>query len=81
MIVAWPVTRRHEPSVCQASVPLSGCLPFGLAVLVEVREPVELGIAVGVILVHHVDLHLAELPRERDLAAGGRSCGGNSSTW
>ena len=28
--LAWPVTRDHEPSVCQASVPLSGCLPLGL---------------------------------------------------
>ncbi len=38
------------------------------AVRVEVREPVELRVAVGVVLVHHVDLHLAEAPREGDLA-------------
>ena len=67
MIVAWPVTRRHEPSVCQYSVPLSGCLPSGLPVGVEVRQPVELGEAVGVVHRHHVHLHLAELARERDL--------------
>jgi hypothetical protein len=30
IIVAWPVRSRHEPSVCQKSVPLSGCLPLGL---------------------------------------------------
>ena len=30
IIVAWPVRSRHEPSVCQCSVPLSGCLPVGL---------------------------------------------------
>ena len=38
-----------------------------LAVLVEVREPVELRVAVGVVLVHHVDLHFAEAPGEGDL--------------
>ena len=38
-----------------------------LAVRVEVREPVELRVAVGVVLVHHVDLHFAEAPREGDL--------------
>ena len=40
------------------------------AVLVQVREPVELREAVGVILVHDVDLHLAEAPGELDLSAG-----------
>ena len=39
-----------------------------LAVFVEVREPVELRVAVGVILVHHVDLHFAEAPGKGDLA-------------
>ena len=68
MIVACPVTRCHEPSVCQASVPLSGMLAVRLAVLVQVRQPVELGKAVGVILVHDVDLHFAEAAREGHLA-------------
>jgi hypothetical protein len=39
-----------------------------LAVLIEVGEPVELGVAVRVVLVHHVDLHLAESARKGDLA-------------
>ena len=42
------------------------------ALLVEVREAVELGIAVGVILVHDVDLQLAEAPAERHLARRGK---------
>ena len=41
----------------------------GLAVLVEIRKPVELGVAIGVILVHHVNLHFAEMPCKRDLRA------------
>ena len=47
--------------------PLVGVLAVGLAVGVEVGEPVQLGKAVGVVHRHHVHLHLAELARERDL--------------
>ena len=38
--------------------------------LVEVRETIQLRIAVGVVLAHDVDLHFAEVAREGDLSAG-----------
>jgi len=41
-----------------------------VAFLVEIGEPIQLRMAVGVILGHDVDLHLAEVPRESDLLAG-----------
>src|SRR5258706_9615068 len=40
------------------------------AVLVQVREAIELREPVGVILVHDMDLHLAEAPGELDLPGG-----------
>ena len=63
-MVAWPVRSRHEPSVCQCSVPLSGCLPVGL--------PSLSALGVLLVLVHHVDLNLAERAREGDLRGGGQ---------
>src|SRR4051794_16949069 len=48
---------------------LVGMMPAGPALPVEVGEAVELGIAVGVVLVHHVDLQLAEAAGELDLTA------------
>jgi hypothetical protein len=63
-----PVTRCHEPSVCQAIVPRSGCRPLGCRSR-RGCEPVELGEAVQVgIRFIIVDLDLAEAARERDLA-------------
>jgi len=41
---------------------------IGAPVLVEIRQPIEFGKAVGVILVHHMNLHFAEKTRQRDLA-------------
>ena len=52
--------------------PLVGMAPARLAVLIEVRQAVEFRMAVGVILVHHVDLQFAESPAKRHLAAGGK---------
>ena len=50
---------------------LVGMLAGRLAVLVGVGQHVDLGvIRVFLILVHHVDLHLAETFRERDLRRG-----------
>ena len=46
---------------------LVGMASVRIAVLVEIRQPVQLGKAVGVIHGHHVHLNFAELPRERDL--------------
>src|SRR5436190_19393501 len=39
----------------------------GLALLVEVREAIELRETVGVVLAHHVHLHGTEPPRKRHL--------------
>ena len=61
---------------------LVGMLAVGLAVGVEVRQPVQLREAVGVVHRHHVHLHLAELPRERDLRRRRqRRAAGRASTW
>src|SRR5438128_7915079 len=44
--------------------------PVRLSMLVEIRESIELGIAIGVILVHYVNLHFAKASSEHNLAAG-----------
>jgi hypothetical protein len=50
---------------------LVGMLAAWIAVSVEVGQHVDLGmIPVALILVHHVDLHLAEAPGEGDLRRG-----------
>ena len=50
--------------MCHANVPLSGWRPFGFALLVQIGQPVQLGIAIGVVLIHDMDLHLAEVAGE-----------------
>ena len=47
---------------------LVGMLAVRVAVRIEVGEAVQLRIAIGVVLVHHVDLHLAEMAGEFHLA-------------
>ena len=50
---------------------LVGMLAGRVAVLIEVREHVDLGIVlVALILVHDMNLDFAEAPRERDLGGG-----------
>src|SRR5206468_880648 len=46
---------------------LVGVLAARIAVLVEIRESIKLREAVGVILVHHVNLHFAEVPPQCNL--------------
>ena len=46
---------------------LVGVLAAGAALFVKVRQPVQLGKAVGVIDRHHMHLHLAEAPGQGHL--------------
>ena len=49
---------------------LVGMPAVRVSVRVEIRESIELRVPIGVILVHHVNLQLAEFSREAHLAIG-----------
>src|SRR5262245_18672494 len=49
---------------------LVGVLSVRQALLIEVRQQVDLGMAVAVVLMHWMDLHLAEAAREGNLGCG-----------
>src|SRR6185369_5686583 len=80
-IVAWPVTCDHEPSVCHASVPLSGCLPVGRPCSSRLDSRYSSGKPPAW---YWFITCTCTSPKRRANAtwvAGGTSCGSNNNTW
>ena len=71
-MVACPVTRDQEPSVCQANVPLSGWWPLGLPWASRLDSLYSSGTPPRVVLVHHMHLHRAKAPAKSHLHGFGQ---------